>query len=175
MRGHGPRFEPSPHQWRSGAVTGRRGYPPRLRNGSPRRQAVTLWYPPRTIENESRFPGKAAGRGVTRGWCPFERLSRYPSSGAVSSLASAPQLDSIIHTCKPLTHSLNQHHVCTHKASHYGGARGGCGGADFGGRRASGSARQQRQLHGFGGIGSGGGGIGSCGRIGGGCGGNQRR
>ena len=53
-------------QWRSGAVTGRRGYPPRLRNGSPRRQAVTLWYPPRTIENESRFPGKAAGRGVRR-------------------------------------------------------------------------------------------------------------
>ena len=51
--------------WRSGAVTGRRGYPPRLRNGSPRRQVVTLWYPPQTIENESRFPGKAAGRGVT--------------------------------------------------------------------------------------------------------------
>ena len=51
-------------KWRSGAVTGRRGYPPRLRNGSPRRQAVTLWYPPRTIENESRLPGKAAGRGV---------------------------------------------------------------------------------------------------------------
>ena len=57
-------------QWRSGAVTGRRGYPPRLRNGSPRRQVVTLWYPPRTIENESRFPGKAAGRGVRRRWCP---------------------------------------------------------------------------------------------------------
>ena len=52
-------------QWRSGAVTGRRGYPPRLRNGSPRRQVVTLWYPPRTIEYGSRFPGKAAGRGVT--------------------------------------------------------------------------------------------------------------
>ena len=57
-------------QWRSGAVTGRRGYPPRLRNGSPRRQVVTLWYPPRTIEYESRFPGKAAGRGVRRRWCP---------------------------------------------------------------------------------------------------------
>ena len=92
--------------------------------------------------------------------------SRYPSSGAVSSLASAPRRDSITHTCKPLTRSLNRHHVCTHKASHYGGARGGCGGADFGGRRASGSARQRRQLHGFGGIGSGGGGgIGSGGRI----------
>ena len=47
----------------------------------------------------------------------------------------------------------------------------GCGGADFGGRRPSGAARQRRQLHGFGGIGSGGGGIGSGSRIGGGCGG----
>ena len=96
----------------------------------------------------------------------IERLFRYPSPGAVSSPVSAPQLDSIIHTCKPLAHSLNQHHVGTHKASHYGGARGGCGGTDFGGRRPPGAARQRRQLHGFGGIGSGGGGgIGSGGRI----------
>jgi len=42
--------------------------------------------------------------------------SRYPSSGAVSSLASAPRRDSITHTCKPLTRSLNRHHICTHKA-----------------------------------------------------------
>jgi hypothetical protein len=38
---------------------------------------------------------------------------RYPSSGAVSSPASAPRLDSITHTCKPLT---RRHHICTHKA-----------------------------------------------------------
>ena len=35
---------------------------------------------------------------------------------AVSSPAAAPRLDSITHTCKPLTRSLNRHHICTHKA-----------------------------------------------------------
>ena len=47
--------------------------------------------------------------------------------------------------------------------------RGGCGGADFGGRRPLGAARQLHGSVGIGGIGSGGdGGIGSGGRIGGG-------
>ena len=76
---------PCPAQWRSGAVTGRRGYPPRLRNGSPRRQAVTLWYPPRTIENESRFPGKAAGRGVIRECLSGSLASPLPVRSPLSS------------------------------------------------------------------------------------------
>ena len=100
---------------RSGAVTGRRGYPPRLRNGSPRRQVVTLWYPPRTIEYGSRFPGKAAGRGVTRGWCPFERLSRWPSSGAVSSPVSAPLVvaPALARVDTPRTYTLHTTTTCT--------------------------------------------------------------
>ena len=127
----------------------------------------------------------ATGAGITgNADCPpaFRRSSSLVPLGlwccAVSSPAAAPRYYSITHTCKPLTRSLKSQstpRLCTHKASHYG-ARRGCGGADFGGRRPSGAARQRRQLHGFGGIGSGGGGIGSCGRIGGGCGGgNQRR
>ena len=50
------------------AVTERRGYPPGLRNGSPRRQAPDREYasrcpvvPPPDDQDESRFPGKAAG------------------------------------------------------------------------------------------------------------------
>ena len=125
----------------------------------------------------------ATGAGITGSAdCPpaFRRSSSLVPLGlwccAVSSPAAAPRYYSITHTCKPLTRSLNRHHVSVPtKASHYG-ARRSCGGADFGGRRPSGAARQRRQLHGFGGIGSGGGGgIGSGGRIGGGCGGNQRR
>ena len=114
---------------RSGAVTGRRGYPPRLRNGSPRRQAVTLWYPPRTIENESRFPGKAAGRGVGRECLSGSLASPLPVRSPLPPpphrrARARPRSTLHVHTL----HTTTAAPLHTHKASH--GARGGCGGAD---------------------------------------------
>ena len=100
--------------WRSGAVTGRRGYPPKLRNGSPRRQVVTLWYPPRTIEYESRFPGKAAGRGVRRRWCPgLSACSAIPLP-VRSPLSPPPHRSS-----RPRSPSSTLHVHSTHMHSTY--------------------------------------------------------
>ena len=70
----------------------RRGYPPGLRNGSPRRQAPVREYTPRCPvvtspddRDVSRLPGSAAGRGVRRRHCSSWR---YPPAGAVSSPVS---------------------------------------------------------------------------------------
>ena len=62
-----------------------------------------------TIATEAGITGSAD--------CPpaFTRSSSLGPLGlwccAVSSPAAAPRLDSITHTCKPLTRSLNRHHV----------------------------------------------------------------